>query len=192
MNGHPSFGLLALDSPRLIPLYERCVKEGIMVLVHWQLNLDEDHWQQLERVLLMFPQLTFVVAHLGVAQAKLGRLAALLNTHDNLYLDCSWGGYFSKFVREVDWEPERFKDFYSQYSQQICWGTDQVMGPGHTAHFLSWQHATEIALLERPTYRGWQKYFANRQVFGLGLDQESLDDIFYKTPKEILKRIGRE
>ena len=100
------------------------------------------------------------------------------------------GGYFKHFVREVDWEPEKFRNFYTEYSDRIAWGTDQVMST-NTSNQLLWQHSTEIEVLEQSKYRGWQKYFSKREAFGLGLDNNTLNKIFYDTPKAILEKIGR-
>jgi len=187
MNGHPAFTETSLLSANLIPLFKRCQKEGMIVLIHWQLNIKKENWDILDETLGKFPRVFFQLAHLGVAQANFSKLAGLLNKHNNLYLDCSWGGYFGRFVKEVDWESEKFNNFYSEYANRIAWGTDQVMS-SHTAKQLLWQHATEIAILEKNVYQGWQKYFPARDVFGLGLDEDTLDQIFYKTPQAILNR----
>ena len=191
LNGHPSFGIEPLDSPRLMPLYEKCAKRDMIVLTHWQLNLNQTYWISLKNTLSAFPDVTFVMAHLGVAQNRFSGLAGLLNKFENLYIDCSWGGYFRRFIREVDWEPERFRNFYEAFSHRILWGTDQVMSKGHTSQFLIWQHATELAILERETYKGWQKYFPKRHVFGMNLNETALSNILFKTPMEVLKRTGR-
>ncbi len=95
-----------------------------------------------------------------------------------------------QFIRQVDWEPERFRDFYSECADRIGWGTDQIMVPGHTTELLLWQHTTEIAVLERSSYRGWQKYFPARELFGLGLNEGVLNKIFYNTPMSILEKLG--
>ena len=185
MNGHPAFGEIPLNHPRLLPLFERCEKEGKIVLIHHQLNLGEDRWKALDDVLSSFPNVVFQLAHLGVAQKQFVKLASFLNKHKNLYMDCSWGGYFQHFIKQVDWEPERFKLFYTAYADRISWGTDQVMH-NHTPKFLIWQHATEIASLALPKYKGWQKYFPKREVYGLGLDNDTLNKIFYETPLKML------
>ena len=190
MSGHPEMSDIPLNDKRIYPLFKRCHKEGMMALLHWQLNIKEENWEILRDTLETYPKVVFLLAHLGVGQGNFSKLAELLNKYDNLFLDCSWGGYFKYFVREVDWEPEKFRNFYTEYSDRIAWGTDQVMSR-NTSNQLLWQHSTEIEVLEQSKYRGWQKYFSKREAFGLGLDNNTLNKIFYDTPKAILEKIGR-
>lgn len=76
------------DDPRVLPLYERVLAFDRLLLVHagtapWP--NDFDGFPRFARVMAMFPELTAIVAHMGLWESR--QFLDLLDRYPNLYLD---------------------------------------------------------------------------------------------------------
>ena len=76
------------DDPRILPVYERLIARGGVLLIHvgsapWP--NEYDGFPRFERVMTMFPEMKVVVAHMGQWEAR--RHLALMPRCPNMYLD---------------------------------------------------------------------------------------------------------
>ena len=76
------------DDPRILPVYERLLARGAVLLIHvgsapWPNEFDG--FPRFERVMDMFPELKVIVAHMGQFETR--RHLELMERCPNLYLD---------------------------------------------------------------------------------------------------------
>jgi len=76
------------DDPRILPVYERLIARGGVLLIHvgsapWP--NEYDGFPRFERVMTMFPEMKVVVAHMGQWEAR--RHLELMPRCPNMYLD---------------------------------------------------------------------------------------------------------
>ena len=76
------------DDPRILPVYERILARGAVLLIHvgsapWP--NEYDGFPRFERVMHMFPELKVIVAHMG--QFETSRHLELMGRCPNMYLD---------------------------------------------------------------------------------------------------------
>ena len=76
------------DDPRILPVYERLIARGGVLLIHvgsapWP--NEYDGFPRFERVMTMFPEMKVVVAHMGQWEAR--RHLGLMPRCPNMYLD---------------------------------------------------------------------------------------------------------
>ena len=84
---HPDFQMIAIDDPRMIPIY-RLIGSRVPVLIHMgDKNTDLSAPVRLARVLDLVPELTVIAAHFGGYSAWDEARKHLVGR--NCYLDCS-------------------------------------------------------------------------------------------------------
>lgn len=84
---HPDSQLFYVDDPRMYELYE-CIEGRLPILVHCgDYRYDFDSPERVRKVLLRFPNLTFIAAHFGGWSVQDLATEYLLDT--GCYLDCS-------------------------------------------------------------------------------------------------------
>ena len=161
--------LLKIDDPRLDPLWAKCGELGLPVLIHtadpreyWIPNsFDNLHynqgdtakyhqhgevpvWEELmrqrNRVVKKHPRTTFIGAHMASHLNSLDELAALLDEHRNLYVEC--GARLRFFYR---FTPDALRAFYIKYQDRVLFGTD------------AWLIAEERQLQTAESLRGWKE-----------------------------------
>jgi hypothetical protein len=134
---------LLLDAPIRIEAMKLCRTLGIKTfMVH---VADPDTWfathyrdarrygskaQQydaLHRVLEMFPEVTWIAAHMGGDPEHLDHLQMLLDRYPHLVLDCSATKWM---VRELSKNPGELRGFLTRNAGRVLFGSDIVAGPG--------------------------------------------------------------
>lgn len=154
----PSFNVdfgMKLDDPRLAPIFTCMGELGLVALAHiadpdvWWLKYysdrnvyetKEETYRQAENVLARYPQVKFILAHLGGDPEHLDHLDRLLATYPNLYLDTSATKWL---VRELGKQREAACQFFLRWNQRVLFGSDLVVRPGLPPdHYLSryWVH----------------------------------------------------
>jgi len=179
-----------INSPKMYRVYQVCREHRLPVLTH--VNFDPVHEQpqqeQFEQTLRDFPDVTFIVAHLGNYgwDEGLDLLPELLARYPNLYFDCSMGRSFAAFARHIHWDPPRYRAFFQQFADRLVWGSDQVLTARSTPEHLENVLYTEFSLLSAETFIGRRPDFPDHPVTGLNLPPEVLEQILWETPRRIL------
>jgi predicted TIM-barrel fold metal-dependent hydrolase len=121
---------VAPEDDRLTPLYEICAEHKKIVLIHcgdapnfkdrpingYGFDVDEvSGLKRFAKVLKRFPEVTFVVPHLGLSEIE--GFVNLLNDHENLYLDTAMAisKYFPNIIK-TEW--------LTDHADRILFGTD--------------------------------------------------------------------
>jgi predicted TIM-barrel fold metal-dependent hydrolase len=139
---------LLVDAPWRIEAARRARAAGVrVIMVHvadpdvWfrrdyadvaKFGTKADQYLGLERLLGMFPDLTWIAAHMGGDPEHPEQLEALLERHANLYLDTSATKWQ---VREVSAHREAIRALICRHPQRFLFGSDLV-----TRHGLAREH----------------------------------------------------
>jgi len=108
-----------------------------------------DQYVGLERMLAMFPDMTWIGAHLGGDAEHPDHLEALLEKHPNFYLDTSATKWV---VREVSPRHDAFRSLITRYSDRFLFGSDLV-----TRHVLEREHYVSRYWCQRTLWESdWQ------------------------------------
>ncbi len=164
--------LLAVDDPRLDPIWQTAGKLGLPVLIHtgdpeaffrepdgrnerYEEMLRNPKWvrygkepsleelfAQRERLLTRHPGTNFIGAHFGMQEDDLSQVAALLDRFPNYYVDTA------AVVHALGRQPVTARRFFQRYPDRILFGSDggyglAVDGPGWTPERL-WRSYVEF------------------------------------------------
>jgi Amidohydrolase len=202
---------LVVDAPWRIEAAKRARDAGVRtVMVH---IADPDAWFQtvytdsakfgtkaaqyvgFERMLQLFPDLTWIGAHMGGDVEHPDHLEALLEKYPHLYFDTSATKWQ---VREVSRHPEAVRALMCRYPKRFFFGSDLV-----TRHFLvrdhyvsrywcqrtlwetSWQGPSPIA---DPDYKPAQGEPPTTWLRGVALPAEVLRRVYYDNAAELRSR----
>lgn len=188
---HPGAGraedLVEFDSPWRRRIAEKAAGMGMMFMVHCA---DPDTWFRtkyadaktfrtkpeqyppLERMLRDFAPTPWIAAHMGGWPENLDFLDALLDRHENLWLDTSATKWM---VRELSRHPsERMIAFLERWKGRILFGSDVVttddhLRPDDTKRFAAAQAGTAEEAFELYASRYW----ALRTMWETGYDGPS-------------------
>ncbi len=137
-----------LDDERLQPVLRRAAELGYVVMAHiaepslwWPERFDpaevgskESYFPQVEAVLREHPAMRFVGAHMGGSPEDLGRLAALMETYPNYYVDTSATKWI---VRELSRQREAARAFFLRFADRILFGSDLVAQFGDSDDYFT-------------------------------------------------------
>lgn len=199
---------LLVDAPWRIEAAKRARAAGVkIVMVHvadpdaWfrtvyadaaKYGTKADQYVGLERLLHMFPDMTWIGAHMGGDVEHPDHLEALLERYPNYYLDTSATKWV---VREVSPRAEAVRSLMCRYPERFFFGSDLVTRHGlEREHYVSrywcqrtlwestWEGPSPIA---DPDYTPASTE-ATPTLRGLGLPMEVLDQIYYQNGKRLL------
>jgi predicted TIM-barrel fold metal-dependent hydrolase len=146
-----------------------------------------EHYIGLERMLDMFPDLTWIGAHMGGDSEHPDHLQALLEKYPNLLLDTSATKWQ---VREVSARRDAIRALICRYPERFLFGTDLV-----TRHHLPAEHYTSRYWCQRTLWEsGWEgpspiadpdsKNAAGEQIQpllrGLNLPMDVLEKVYFQ------------
>lgn len=122
----PLFTQVPIDDPRHYPIYSLCEELGLPVAINVgipgpRVRSGVQHPERLEGVLIDFPRLTVIGAHMGHPFEEL--LMNYMRKWDTLYLSCT--AYAPKYL---DPGLVRFMDT-STYRGRVLWGSDDPWFP---------------------------------------------------------------
>jgi len=189
LNGEYLFHTMALDDPRMMPLYEYCEDNVVPVLYHVNPGPTTPGFaEEFIEVLDRFPDLKVNCPHFMLSSIKDSRLREFLDTYPNLYTDISFGfdTYLKQGLRRISKNPNKFRDLMTRYPGRFMYGTDLVI----TAHELKnekWildRFRSYIDMLTKEKYR--TPLFPDEEMNGLALPQQLLRRIFYENYEEFM------
>ncbi|MFW6026949.1 MAG: amidohydrolase family protein, partial [Candidatus Woesearchaeota archaeon] len=131
----------------------------------------EELYNQVENILLRFPDLKIIFAHFYFMSDNLKRAAKFLDNYDNVKFDLTPGTemYFN-FSKNIN----KWKQFFNQYQNKIVFGTDLLQD-------LSISEAEEKIGIMKKFLETDENFIAwGKNLSGLNLNDKVLEKIYYK------------
>jgi len=187
-HGHSDFYTTRLDTPELFEVYDLAYKAGVPVLMH--INTHK-YLDQLDAVLGRMSKVKFICAHLCMSFTRPSVLERLLNDHDNLYVDLSFGhpdyikeafGWFG----EKDERREELRHLIEAHPDRFLFGSDLVF-TDHPQKNKAWLDAMAGSYF---SWLGAKKLKfglpAKDDFPGLALSEETLEKIYSTNFREVI------
>ena len=200
---------LFVDAPWRIESVKRARAAGVRVfMVHvadpdvWfhtvyadatKFGTKPEQYTGLERMLAMFPDVTWIGAHMGGDSEHPDHLQALLEKYPNLVFDTSATKWQ---VREVSLRRDAIRALICRYPERFLFGTDLVTRHHLPAeHYVSrywsqrtlWESAWEgPSPIADPDYSPVQGEPALPMLRGVNLTQEVLEKVYYQNAVQLL------
>ena len=200
---------LFVDAPWRIESARRAASAGVrLFMVHvadpdiWfrrayadvaQFGTKPDQYKGLEHLLELFPDLTWIGAHMGGDPEHPDHLEALLERHPNLYLDTSATKWQ---VREVSARRDAIRSLVCRYPQRFLFGSDLVTRHGLVSeHYVSrywcqrtlwesdWEGRSPIA---DPDYEAEPDESHTPPLRGLDLPDDVLKQVYLGNAQRLL------
>lgn len=185
-HGKGPFHVMALDDPRMDPIYAWAEEVQLPIVYH--VNLIK-YWDELLRVMEKYPYLRVNIAHFGLhknTSTRLARLAFLLERYPNLYTDMSFGYYTfhsEGFEALAKWR-SRSKDYVTKYRDKLLFASDMVLEPSKDEAYIYDTLRSYMQLLESKTFRFF--LMPDRPMHGLALDDATLSAVYERSPASFL------
>jgi hypothetical protein len=198
-----SGAMLAVDDPRLDPIWQRAGELGVPVLIHvsdpigFFLPTDErnEHYQTLRefpgwsfagshfgkmelleqrnRMIARHPRTTFLLPHVANLPEDLAAVSELLDGHPNVFVD------FSARIDELGRQPYTAHDFFVRYQERILFGLDMPVSPeAYRCYFRFLETRDEY--FDYPDYIGRFGVYTRWKLYGLGLPDGVLRKVYYE------------
>ncbi|MFN8354668.1 MAG: amidohydrolase family protein [Spirosomataceae bacterium] len=189
--------LLAVDDPRLDPVWDKCGELGIPVLIHtadpksfWDpLDRYNERWlelklhpgrkrgendypwealqQQQQNVFRKHPKTKFIAAHMMWYPNNLPKLDTLLTQMPNVCVE------IGAVIAELGRQPRTAKKFFEKYQDRILFGKDSWVPAEYATYF-------RVLETEDEYFPYHKKYHAFWRMYGLGLSDDVLKKVYYK------------
>lgn len=175
------FHTVAMDDPRLLPVYAYCAKEHIPMCMH--VNSDMPGFaDELIHVLTQFPDLKVNNPHWMLSSIRQSRLREYLDVFPNLYADISFGhdDFLTEGLRRISRYRETFQKLLNDYPQRFFFGTDFVytdLRPRDAA-WLDTRIRAYYDMLSKDTYT--TELLPGETLRGLALSPTLLENVLYK------------
>jgi hypothetical protein len=192
---------LNVDAPWRIEAAKRARAAGVrLIMVHvadpdvWfnkvytdvaRYGTKADQYQPLERMLAMFPDMTWIGAHMGGDPEHAEHLDALLARYPNLYLDTSATKWQ---VREVSAHRDAIRALVCRHPTRFLFGSDLVTRPGLVReHYVSrywcqrtlWESAWEgPSPIQDPDFTPTADGYSSPMLRGVDLPPDVLTQVY--------------
>jgi predicted TIM-barrel fold metal-dependent hydrolase len=205
----PDGKMIAVDDPRLSPVWKRAGELGIPVLIHTSdpigffLPPDEKNehlstllkypgWsfhgshfaktellEQRTRMMAAHPRTTFICPHVANNPEDLDWVSDLLDALPNVCID------FSARMDELGRQPYSARDFFMKYQDRVLFGSDMPISAGmYRAYFRFLESRDEY--FDYPGYLGEMDNVTRWKIYGLHLPDEALEKIYYRNALRII------
>jgi predicted TIM-barrel fold metal-dependent hydrolase len=199
----PDGSRLQMDDPALAPFWDACARLNLPVFIHTAdppeffkpIDMHNERWLELslfpnraypsdrfpafetlmaerDRLFKRHPKTKFVAAHLGWHGNDLGRLAKMFDEMPNLYAEL--GAVLYDFGRQ----PRVAHDFLLKYGDRILFGKD-AYEPSEYPYY--WR----VLETKDDYFDYYREYHAFWKLYGLGLPDEVLKNIYYRNALRI-------
>lgn len=125
------FHSMAMDDPRMMPVYKYCSESSIPVVLHVQPDrkLGPGFLEEFIAVLTEFPAMKIVCPHFILSSKSPKRLQELLDTFPNLYSDVSFGAdeFLISALKRISENPEKIREVLEKYPTRFMFSTDLVI-----------------------------------------------------------------
>jgi predicted TIM-barrel fold metal-dependent hydrolase len=197
---------IAVDDPRIDPVWAKCGELGIPVLIHaadpkqfwdpidknnerWlELKLHpnrryedkEAKWQQIideqHRMFKKHPKTKFINAHLGWYGNDLKTLSRMMDEMPNMYTE------IGAVIAELGRQPRAAKAFLTKYQDRVLFGKDSWVPEEYATYFRVLETEDEYFLYHKRYHAFWRMY-------GIGLPDDVLKKIYYKNALKLLPKL---
>lgn len=201
--------LLAVDDPRLDPVWKKCGELRIPVLIHtadpkqfWQLpGPDNERWLEL----LMHPGRKQDAKNRFTWDELIRQQHNLIERHpETNFIVAHFGWYandldqlgklldnfpnmnveFGAVIAELGRQPRRAKQFFEKYQDRILFGKDSWVPSEYTTYF-------RVLETEDEYFPYHKKYHAFWNMYGIGLSDAVLKKIYYKNALRVIPGIDK-
>lgn len=197
---------IAIDDPRIDPIWDKCGELGIPVLIHsadpkpfWDpIDSLNERWLELKlhpsrrydstfpsfeqviaeqhNVFKKHPKTKFINAHLGWYANDLQKLSGLLDQFPNMYTE------IGAVIAELGRQPRAAKAFLTKYQDRVLFGKDSWVPDEYSTYF-------RVLETEDEYFPYHKRYHAFWRMYGLGLPDEVLKKIYYKNAMKLIPGI---
>ncbi|HEX9800240.1 MAG TPA: amidohydrolase family protein [Thermoanaerobaculia bacterium] len=199
---------LAVDDPRLDPIWETCARRGLPVLIHtadpapfWQPKTKDNErlyelietgryrdpaenvaWEQLiaeqHNLFRRHPRTQFVNAHLGWLGNDLGRLGRLLDEAPNVTTE------IGAVLAELGRQPRFAREWLVRYQDRVLFGKDSWAPEEYPYYFRVLETADDYFPYYRRRHAFWKLY-------GLDLPDGVLRKLYYENALRVVPKLDR-
>lgn len=191
--GHPGsagdepFHAMALDDPRMWPVFEYAEKIDLPITLHVDLNRWGD---ELSRLLDRFPGLRLDLPHFATSKntpERLARLGRLLDAHPKVFIDVSFG---APEIQTADFETlaaghAQVAEFIAAHADRVMFASDLVVTAGIDDAFITSTLRSYMQMLEATRFRFFLR--PDKTMWGLALPDSVLEKVYRTTPAAFLK-----
>jgi predicted TIM-barrel fold metal-dependent hydrolase len=120
------FHKMAMDDPRMLPVYEYVQGKNIPVMFHVNPGPTKPGFaEEFVSVLKRFPDMKVIAPHFILSSIKDTRLREFLDTFPNLYSDISFGQdpYLTAGLARISSNPQKFRQLFEDYPDRFMFGT---------------------------------------------------------------------
>ena len=195
---------VAVNDPRIDPIWALAGEMGVPVLIHsadpanfWKpRDKYNEKWLELKLrpnryrapgeyppfeqimeehydIMRKHRETTFISAHMSWLGNDLGKLGEKLDEHPNMVTE------MGAVIYELGRQPKFAKAFMTKYKDRLLMGKDSYNVEEFYTYFRTYETEDEYF----PYYR---KYHAQWSLYGLGLDDDVLQHIYYKNALRII------
>jgi len=207
----PGYGM-HIDDPRMEPLLEACARldmpinihiadpiwmylpmdihnDGMMNAYNWRIEQKEgmlnheELLQSFESAVHKHPKTIFIACHFINCTHDFPRVARMLNTYPNLFVD------LTSRLKEICTVPRYAKNFIEKYSDRIMFGSDVGYDPGNTMDYAQTLYRAIFRLMESADEHIYEhdlfKY--HWPLSGLELSDITLENVYRNTANRLLR-----
>ena len=199
---------VAVDDPRLDPIWEKAGQLGIPVLIHtadpksfwdpmdrynerWlELKLHPNRkqgdagfsWQQLvaqqQNVFRKNPKTQFIAAHMAWYPNDLQKLDSLMTVMPNINVE------IGAVIAELGRQPRAAKAFFTKNQNRILMGKDSWVPEEYATYF-------RVLETEDEYFPYHKKYHAFWRMYGMGLPDDILKKVYYKNALRLIPGLDK-
>ena len=200
--------LVAIDDPRLDPIWEKCGQLGIPVLIHtadpksfWDpMDRYNERWLELKlhpnrkrgansvdwakllgeqhHIFQKHPKTTFINAHMGWYPNNLGKLDSLMGVYPNMMLE------IGAVIAELGRQPRAAHAFFVKHQDRIVFGKDSWVPAEYATYFRVLETADEY-------FPYHKRYHAFWRMYGMALPDEVLKKVYYKNALRLIPGLDK-
>jgi len=202
---------LEMDDPELDIVWETAARLGIPVFVHTgdpaeffePLDYENERWLEMaifpnrrfndrsryptfddlmaerDRMLAKHPNTTWVLAHMSWYTQDLGRLGELFDRYPNVH------GEVGAVLYDLGRQPRFAKAFFEKYTDRILFGKDSFRPDEYPYYWRVFETEDEY-------FDYYRDYHAFWQLYGMGLPDEVLRQLYYGNALRIIPNMPTE
>lgn len=191
MDGNYFFHTMAMDDPRMLPIYKYCAENFLPICFHVNPGPKTPGFaQEFVQVLQSFPDLLVIAPHWALSSIRLSRLRELLTKFPNLMTDISFGhdDYLTAGLRRISRTPQRYREFLADFPDRVMLGTDLVITAARQKT-EAWIHVRMKAYLDMLTLDEYESDILPGQALrGMALNGIPLENILSENYKRFRRR----
>lgn len=197
---------IAIDDPRIDPIWAKCGELGIPVLIHsadpkqfWDpIDNQNERWLELKlhpgrrydekfaswetlikeqhNIFRKHPKTKFINAHLGWLGNDLKKLGTVMDEFPNMYTE------IGAVIAELGRQPRAAKAFITKYQDRVLFGKDSWVPDEYETYFRVLETADEY-------FPYHKRYHAFWRMYGLELPDDILKKVYYKNALKLIPGI---